>query len=62
MASMTWLELQRFIEQRIANKNSIVSVYDIGTGDVLACDFIELNNEEDDSWEPVIAINMEELE
>lgn len=62
MVSMTWLELQQFIEERVADKNSFVSVYNMETGDMISCDFIELNHEQNDSWEPVIAINMEEFE
>lgn len=58
---MTWQELQQFIEEKVVDKNSSVSIYDMETGDMIPCDFIELNHEQGDSWEPVIAINIEEL-
>lgn len=61
MTSITWRELHQLIEEKVVDKNSFVNIYDMKTGDMITCDFIELKNEQVDGWEPVIAINTEEF-
>jgi hypothetical protein len=62
MAKLTWLELQELIDNTVVDKNADVVIYDMSTGDELECDLIELNNAKNDSWQTVIAINMEGIE
>lgn len=60
MPKMTWLELKNLIDKSVIDKDSNVVVYDMSTGDLLDCDFIELK--EDHTWKPTIGINLEHTE
>lgn len=60
MPKLTWSELQLFIEENIENKNEEIFVYDLNTGETLACDIIELKD--NDTWKPFISINSDSLE